>query len=203
MLLLTTSGHATAEKWLDPNHGRLLTPRCYDRAGDTAAASIPWAADNDCFNSFDLLRYTQMLQAVHDLPGCLFVAVPDAVGDADRTIKMFHHWRPYLRRYDLPIALVLQDGMGTDLPWDDLDAVFIGGTTDWKLGAGAAAIVAEARARGKWCHMGRVNSARRIAYAKSIGVQSVDGTKWARFRDTYLPGGLAMMREGEQMRLDT
>lgn len=52
--------------------------------------------------------------------------------------------------------------------------------TEWKLGPVAASIAREAKARGKWVHMGRVNSERRMRYAASIGCDSVDGTflKW-------------------------
>jgi hypothetical protein len=49
--------------------------------------------------------------------------------------------------------------------------------------------------------MGRVNSARRIRYAASIGCDSVDGTKWARWRDAYLNPGLAIVSEPVQLRL--
>jgi len=39
----------------------------------------------------------------------------------------------------------------------------------------------------------RVNTVRRLRYAESIGVDSVDGTKWAKWRDTYLDGGLRFL----------
>lgn len=48
--------------------------------------------------------------------------------------------------------------------------------TEWKLGEAAARLVAAAKARGLWVHMGRVNSYKRIAYAASIGCDSSDGT---------------------------
>jgi hypothetical protein len=51
--------------------------------------------------------------------------------------------------------------------------------------------------------MGRVNSLRRLAYAASIGCQSVDGTQWVRFRDTYLRRGLDACAAGPQLRLTT
>lgn len=69
--------------------------------------------------------------------------------------------------------------------------MFIGGSTPYKLGDDAAAIVAEARRRGLPAHMGRVNGAPRMAYAATIGCTSVDGTKWARFRATHLARGIA------------
>ncbi len=42
-------------------------------------------------------------------------------------------------------------------------------------------------------HMGRVNSARRLRYAHSLGVDSVDGSSWARWRDALLPSALAAL----------
>jgi hypothetical protein len=51
--------------------------------------------------------------------------------------------------------------------------------------------------------MGRVNSLRRLAYAAAIGCDSIDGTQWVRFRDTYLRQGLQACAAGAQLRLDT
>ncbi len=75
-------------------------------------------------------------------------------------------------------------------PWHVFDAVFIGGDTEWKLGPQAQRIVRICKEHGKHGHMGRVNTLRRLRYAESIGVDSVDGTKWARWRNTYLDEGL-------------
>ena len=36
--------------------------------------------------------------------------------------------------------------------------------------------MAEAKAHGKWVHMGRVNSLKRLQYAAAIGCDSADGT---------------------------
>jgi hypothetical protein len=83
------------------------------------------------------------------------------------------------------------------------DALFIGASTEWKLGPSAEALVAQAKDRGKWVHMGRVNSHRRIRYAASIGCDSVDGTKWVRWRDAYLDSGLKLVGESVQLRLKT
>lgn len=84
---------------------------------------------------------------------------------------------PAIRTLGYPAALVAQDGLEhLDVPWDDFDALFIGGSTEWKLGKAAARLVAEAKRRGKHVHMGRVNSRRRWSYAEHIGCDSVDGT---------------------------
>ncbi len=67
------------------------------------------------------------------------------------------------------------------------DVLFIGGTTEWKLGAEARAMVSAARRQRKWVHMGRVNSLRRFVYADSIGCHSADGTFLAFGPDVNLP----------------
>lgn len=82
-------------------------------------------------------------------------------------------------RAGLPGAFVGQDGLTLELAeplWDRFDVFFIGGSTEWKLGPVARELAAEAKARGKHVHMGRVNSGKRVAYARLIGCDSVDGT---------------------------
>src|SRR5438045_7069484 len=74
-----------------PNLGRLVTPRHWPRIGETSRVGIPWAADNDCFQGLDVEAYWRMLEG---LPrrGCLFVTVPDVVGDARATAHQFESW---------------------------------------------------------------------------------------------------------------
>ena len=62
------------------------------------------------------------------------------------------------------------------IPWDDFDCLFIGGRDSFKEGPIVRAACAEARRRGKWVHMGRVNGLRRLLVALEFGVDSVDGT---------------------------
>jgi hypothetical protein len=47
--------------------------------------------------------------------------------------------------------------------------------------------------RGKHVHMGRVNTLRRLRYAEAIGVDSVDGTGWVRWRNAHLDSGLRLL----------
>ena len=77
VILLTTSAHPTMLAWAHPCHGRLLTPRHHSSAAATAAAGIPWAADNDGFGGVDLEAFERMLQRLARLPGGRFVAAPD------------------------------------------------------------------------------------------------------------------------------
>ena len=89
------------------------------------------------------------------------------------------------------------------VPWDSFDVAFVGGTTDWKLGPHARALVAEAKSRGKAVHMGRVNSAKRMRYAAAIGCDSADGTYITFGPDRNLPHVLGWVRDAvEQLPLD-
>jgi len=144
-----------------------------------------WAADNGCYAAPDRFSLAGYIGWLHDMGAHhgtpLFATAPDVVGDAQATLNLSLPTFEWIREV-APAALVAQDGLeNLDIPWDDFDVLFVGGTTDWKLGEAAAAIVAEAKHRGMWVHMGRVNSHRRTVYAESIGCDSVDGT-YLRFR---------------------
>jgi hypothetical protein len=142
-----------------------------------------WAADTGCYRQgdrFDLPAYYSWLERMDGRATCLFATAPDVVGDAPATLARSLPVLPVLRQMGFPAALVAQDGLeALPVPWDSFDALFIGGTTDWKLGTGAASLVAAAKARGKFVHMGRVNSGRRLLYATRIGCDSSDGTYMA------------------------
>ena len=65
------------------------------------------------------------------------------------------------------------------MPWEELDCLFVGGTTAWKLSPAAFALAREAAGRGKWTHLGRVNSWVRLRSARRGGYRSADGTQTA------------------------
>lgn len=65
--------------------------------------------------------------------------------------------------------------------------------TEWKNGAAARDLAREAKARGKWLHMGRVNGGGRMRYARDIGCGSVDGT-FLKFAPTENLGRLLNFR---------
>lgn len=162
-----------------PDLPAMITPRM----GQKPPRGQPWAADTGCFTqpqSYSTGGYLIWLNelAVDDhAERCLFATAPDVVGDAEATLLRSRPVLPYIRDVGYPAALVAQDGLTLDmLPWDEFDALFIGGTTDWKLGPVPRELVVEAKRRGKWTHMGRVNTARRFEYASLQGYDSVDGT---------------------------
>lgn len=138
-----------------------------------------WCADNGAFsNRFDVGKWWAYLEKRAPYAGtCAFAVAPDVVGDAAATLARSAPWLAKIRALGYRVAFVAQDGLESlPVPWDDFDCLFIGGSTDWKLGEHARQLAGEAKHRGKWLHMGRVNSLKRLRYAKSIGCDSVDGT---------------------------
>ena len=192
-----------------PEIGWMATPDM----GNRLPAGPFWAFDNACFahpGEFDWDRWERALRrriAEAGADRLLFVVAPDVPFDAEGTVKRFAQYRDRLKALGLPLAFVTQDGMGTeDIPWGDVDAVFVGGSTAWKTGHESAAIVTSARERGKWVHMGRVNSLKRLRVAVSMGCHSADGTFLKYGPDTNLArllGWLRSIATEPPMRLET
>jgi len=183
MMVLINGGGALDRFGANRRVGRLVSPR----SGNRIKPGERWAADNDAFLAWDKARFRRMLDRFEGIPGCLFVAAPDVVADARATLGRFAEWQPTLAARGFPVAMVAQDGAESlALPWGEVDALFVGGSTDWKLSAHAADLAGEAKARGKWIHVGRVNTRRRLRIAYDIGADSCDGTGWSRFPDLYL-----------------
>ena len=202
MIVFVHKAHETLLAWHRPHVGRLLSPRQFSRAYDTAASGMPWAADNDCFQGLDARAYLAMLDAIHGLPGCRFVVAPDVVADWKATRARFDEWYDALAACWQPIAYVIQDGQPTaEVPWRQIDALFVGGSTEFKCSDQAHDLVREARTRGLWTHMGRVNTARRMTLAKSWGCHSIDGTSVSMFTDRRLPERLSQAAAPKQLNL--
>lgn len=182
-----------------PKHlGHLFTPVDGNDVGNLISTGLRWACDNAAFTNFRLGQYLDMIcqkAPLADRPP-LFITLPDKVADAQKTtgdlrkrqIGLFYQWQPVVSSYGMPVAMVGQDGLeDMHVPWNLMDAFFIGGSTEWKLSASVRDLVAEAKRRGKWVHMGRVNTKRRMKYAYQIGCDSVDGSSLSKFSETYVP----------------
>lgn len=159
--------------------------------GNRRPAGVVWCADNGCFGKGypgDEKWLAWLEKNAHAAADCLFATAPDVVGDAAATLERSKPWLQPIRDLGYPAALVAQDGLEhLDIPWDTFDVLFIGGSTEWKLGQAARTIIKEAKTRGKHVHMGRVNSLRRYRYADAIGCDSVDGTFLVFGPDKNLP----------------
>lgn len=197
MRLMVSGATRTLERFRGDRYlGWMIQPNNGNRVDRMLALDMPWCADNAAFSGFDEARFLRMLDRIAGKPGCVFVAAPDVVADAGATLDLFRTWEPKIRARSLPVALVLQDGITPRrVPWSRVDAVFVGGSTAFKLGAQARAMVAEAKRRGKWAHMGRVNSFKRIRLAHSWGCDSVDGSGYSMFPDRRIPPALNLLKE--------
>lgn len=156
--------------------GQLLTPLTRYRL-----RSKKFGIDNGGYSGLDIPAFMALLaREEHHKENCLFVAAPDVVGSARRTLEVFDRWKVRLTGWKL--ALVCQDGQeDLPLPWDDIAAVFIGGSTNWKCSQHVEHIIRAAKALGKWVHIGRVNDPLRFKHFEELGADSCDGTGIARY----------------------
>lgn len=171
--------------------GRLCTPQ-----GGKIPVEGTWAADSGCFTlgaRFDLGRYLGWLDRMRPYADrCLFAPAPDVVADWEATLARSAPVLPLIEALGYRAALVLQDGASVDtVPWGTFGALFVGGTTEFKLGPDVRAICDVA-----WpdvlIHVGRVNSGRRFRYARDVlGADSADGTFLSFGPGTNLPRLLA------------
>lgn len=176
--------------------GQLLTPLTRYKLREP---SRPWAMDNGGFKQVDVPGLLSLLERERENQAtCLFVAVPDVVGCARRTLEVFDHWRSKTELRGWKVALVCQDGQeNLPLPWGDIDAVFIGGSTGWKLSPHVAHIIRAAKILGKHAHVGRVNDPARWQHFEELGADTCDGTGLARY--THMREAVA--RRGQAPRL--
>ncbi len=173
-----------------PHLGHILTPG-NSNLGSFLTTGLPWAANNGCWGGLDVLAFRRMLVAVTGKPRCLFVVCPDVVADARATLALFGEWAALVRTTGHPLAFVGQDGAeDAGVPWGEIDAYFVGGSTAWKMSRASISLMAEARSRGKHVHVGRVNTQRRLRWAYDCGADSVDGSIFSRMSDKFLLWGL-------------
>ena len=179
IVLLDTSqplGQCAAELGCDVQ--QLLTPLTRYRLQRPDA---PFAIDNGAFSRFDGKAFEALLEREkHHRENCIFVCSPDVVGSARRTLEVFDHWKAKLHGWN--VALVAQDGQeDLPIPWDEINAIFVGGSTDWKLSIHAEQVIRAAKALDKWVHVGRVNTPARFEYFEKMGADSIDGTGLSRY----------------------
>ncbi len=169
--------------------GCIVTPR----QGNITFPDDGWdvIADNGCFsNKWNEKEWFAWLLG---LPRSIRFAVAPDVFDAsgrpthDETLELWGVYAPRIERAGFTPAFVCQVGASPSTVPTDASVLFIGGTTEWKLGKEAAAIARAAADDGRWVHMGRVNSHRRMRIADSMGCSSVDGTYLTFGPDVNLP----------------
>lgn len=165
-------------QWPDGVVGQLLTPLTSYKLGHKT-----FAIDNGAFSGLREKQFFSMLKRYEHLKeDCLFVAVPDKVGDCVTTLEMWHHFAPMCGDY--PKAFVAQDGC-KEIP-DNAQALFIGGTDLFKESYDAIYLVYLALEMGLHVHIGRVNTFPRFKLYHEIGAHTCDGSGVSRY-DHMLP----------------
>lgn len=199
----TPSGKLVCEAIARGELAAITTPKGLHRVDNFPL----WAADNSCGpgrggvsgglgadypGDVPFLRWLALKQP--HAGRCAFAVAPDVVCDAKATLKRSLPFLPVIRGLGYKAAFAAQNGLERlRVPWDEFDVLFLGADDEWKLGPHAVALTAEAKVRGKGIHMGRVNSMKRLEYARYIGCDSADGT-YLRWPDTNLPKLLGWLR---------
>ena len=141
-----------------------------------------------CYSGLDRDAWFRVL-AKHEphKENCLFVTIPDVVGNSRRTDDLYYHitqdarTHPYTRQW----AFVMQDGHeDSRIDWNAMLGkwMFIGGTDRFKDSAAAYDIVKTAKAMGGIkIHVGRVNTAKRYEAFASLGCDTCDGSGVAQY----------------------
>lgn len=177
--------------------GCITTPK----QGNTVPTGAYWCADNGKYGKGwpgDVEWFCWLADRVrrYDASRCLFATAPDVVGDPIATLLESYGWLDAVRSLGVPVAFVAQDGCEAPglVPWGQFDVLFLGGSTDWKLGP-ARDLVGIAHLFDVPVHMGRVNSRRRMLTANEWGCASADGTFIAFGPDKNLPIVLSWLQE--------
>lgn len=117
-----------------------------------------------------------------------FVVMPDIVCGGECSLELTFRWMKRVLDATNVGLIPVQDGHEA---WqvDELlgprVGVFVGGDTPWKL-ATLDRWAAVCRERRAWCHVGRVNTSRRIAACGAAGATSFDGTSVTKFPSTLV-----------------
>lgn len=150
----------------------------------------PYGLDNGCFKTFNRKAWERLLREA-ETARPIFVCLPDMVGDARRTLDLFEVFDRQCN--GLPKALVLQDGIGQyPIPWEKIEAVFVGGSDQFKISTEAINACRTAKMLDKWVHVGRVNAAARALGWNGLA-DSIDGSGMSRF-DHMLEDVLSAIR---------
>lgn len=106
-----------------------------------------------------------------------FIVAPDRVAGGLDSLRMSAGFAYELRWWGWnEVALAVQDGMtprDVDPVRNLFSVIFVGGSGDWKL-ATAETWVKYAHDHGLRCHIGRVGTVKKVAWAKRIGADSID-----------------------------
>lgn len=154
---------------------------------------LPYALDNGAFSCWDMRsnvfdhdkwrslendwRHLLVWSQTQPHPA-RWAIVPDVIGDTEATLRQWKEYASIVQSCKIPLAIAVQDGMTKNdvrslSPTPEV--VAIGGTTEWKWNH-----VEYWTRCFKRVHLLRCNSPDKLQYLQTIGVESCDGTGWAR-----------------------
>lgn len=131
----------------------------------------------------NLKGYAALLESHARDPLCEAIIAPDIVCGGMESLALSLSWLPRLLAYGPRVYIPVQPGIdpaALDGIVGERVGVFIGGDTDWKERT-ILFWTRFAHDRGALCHVGRVNTARRLAICQAAGVDSIDGSGPSRF----------------------
>lgn len=156
-------------------------------AGVLRHEGFPYALDNGAWSAytqgrpFDEAAFNRALRLMGARAD--WTVIPDIVAGGAASLDLSLRWMRQVLDESPRGMIAVQDGM---TPGDVASfigprvGVFVGGSTTWKL-ENMAAWAALARSKGAWCHVGRVNTVRRIGQVIACGAHSFDGTSATKF----------------------
>lgn len=151
---------------------------------------IPYALDNGAWSAFiakEPFREEPFRLAVAKIGSdAAFVVAPDIVAGGIESLELTNRWLPWVLDRTMVALIAVQDGMR---PGDVIRAlgprvgIFVGGTTKWKEET-MVMWATLAHSHGAICHVGRVNTKRRIFLCAAADADSFDGSSVSRFAKT-------------------
>ena len=160
-----------------------------------------YALDNGAWTSFqrgaafDVPAFDKAIALLG--PGADWIVLPDIVAGGLASLRFSLDWLDALRNrpelHGAQYLLAVQNGMEprhiAPLVGPEI-GIFVGGDTPWKL-ATMATWARLAHERGAICHIGRVNTVRRIRLCAAARADSFDGSGVSRFASALPPLDLA------------
>jgi len=174
-MLYLSSSYTNLKPSLRPRFGYMLNVN--RKIGqELEAVRYPWMLDNGAFseawNEDTWRKRLEKLSPYADT--CIAAIVPDMILDATATLARWHVYAPEVKALGYKAAFATQNGCTVGMvPWDEMDVLFIGGSDAHRVRE-CWPLIAEAKRRSMWVHVGRVNSAKRIQ--QFCVADSVDGT---------------------------
>lgn len=155
--------------------------------GNVRTHGLRYALDNGAWGAFQRgarLDVDAFLRAYEKhADGAVFTVLPDIVCGGQESWELTLRFLEKLRQSPARKLLAVQNGFTVEQVAPFLDArvgVFVGGDTEWKERT-AIAWGELAKQAGAYCHVGRVNSVRRIRICAAAGCDSFDGSGVSRY----------------------